>query len=121
MDERSSGTLIRWAIAAIAALVGVVLLAQVIGSLVPQVVGDSGSEREQLAVACRLAGRVDGELCRRADRAMLAADDGHCDAARAYASPVLAVDEQASPLAQRLRALLVESLEQRCPAPDEGP
>ena len=116
MEERSSGTLIRWALAAIAALVGVVVLAQVIGSLVPQVVGESGSEREQISVACRLAGRVDGELCRRADRAMLAADDGQCEAARAYASPVLAVDEEASPLAQRLRALLVERLEQRCPA-----
>lgn len=119
MAEASVGSLIRWALAGLAALIGVLVLAQIVGSMVPQFAGEAGvtgDDREQLAVACKLAGRSDGELCRRAERAMLAAEEGSCTAARAYASPVLSVDEQASPLAQRLKQTVELTLAERCPA-----
>ena len=122
MAERSVGSLVRWALAGLAALIGVLVLAQVIGSMVPKVVGEagiSGTDRDQLATACKLAGRVDGELCRRADRAMQAADAGQCEAARAYASPIFSVDERSSPLAQRLKETVALLLAERCPSQGE--
>lgn len=118
-EERAGGVGLRWALAGVAALLGAGAIAWLIASIVPQIadetVGGRG-ELEQVATACKLAGPIEGELCQRAARVTAAIDEGRCEAARGLATPVLAVDEQGSPLAQKLRDVTRIQLDQRCPA-----
>jgi len=98
---------IRWVLAGAAALVSLVLLAVVIGSLVPRysggtVIGGVGSD--DLRTACKIAGGDDMALCQRVFRIDAALKDGRCAAARLQARPVLALPAGQSPLRDRLRA-----------------
>jgi len=115
--ERASGVGLRWAIAGVAALVGAAGIAWLIASIVPQIADEavgSRGEIEQIATACKLAGPIEGELCQRAVRVSAALDEGRCEAAKLLAAPILAVDDRASPLAQKLRGVTQMRLDERC-------
>ena len=116
-EERASGVGLRWAIAGIAALLGAAGIAWLIASIVPRIADEAvggRAEAEQLATACKFAGPIDGELCQRSARVTAALDEGRCEAARQLAVPILAVDGQASPLAQKLREVTELRLAERC-------
>jgi hypothetical protein len=123
-DERAGSAGLRWAMAGVASLAGVALIAWVIASLIPQIASDAvpgQNEITQLKTACRFAGPSDGELCQRALRALAAIDEGRCEAALVQGAQVLAVDDQASPLARKARAIIEGRLRARCPAAPAAP
>jgi len=114
MDDIPDRSWTRWALAGGAALVTIVVLAFVIGSLVPQrrqgvVIGGVGME--ELRTACTLTSRTDRDLCQRVFRVDAAVDDGQCTAAQVQARPILALEEGESPLRDRLRAYTLARLE----------
>jgi hypothetical protein len=109
----------RWALAVVTALVGVALIAQLIATLVPQITGEivgGKTSMEQLVTACRLAGVVEAELCQRADRVFAAIEDGRCEAAHAQAKRVLGVGDDEASLSIKIREVVRDRLDERCPA-----
>lgn len=117
MEDGGMAVWLRWAIAGVAALVGVVLIAWVITTLVPQLASRAGpglADTDQLTTACRLAGRVDGQHCQRAQRVFALINEGECVAAERQAGPLLSIDTSHSPLAQKIREVTAAQLQTRC-------
>lgn len=114
MDEIKDRAWVRWLLAAGAAVLTILLLALIIGSLVPR--RSSGPQiggvgMEDLRTACNLTGREDRDLCQRVFRVDAAVDDGHCAAALSQARPILALPEGQSPLRDKMRQYTQARLE----------
>mgnify|MGYP004247014303 FL=1 len=89
-----------------AALLTIMLLGLIIGSLVPRtgtgpIIGGVGME--ELRTACKLTSPDDRLLCQRVFRVDAAIDDGQCTAARVQARPILALPEGENPLHDKMR------------------